>query len=178
MSRRRERVFVGVGSSIDPEENVEKGLRLLGAEVELRGISTFYRSPAEARPGDPPFLNGVVEIRTRIEPRLLKERVLRAAEVRCGRRRGPDPFAPRTLDLDLLLYGDRVEHGPGLILPDPAVTQRAYAAQPLFELVGNRVVPGTGERLLDVLRRLGEEDLEPLPAFTRHLRRALGLEGG
>jgi len=98
------RVFVGVGSNIDPAENVPAALRLLAKEVRVVATSLFYETLPLGRPEQPAFYNGVVEIATDLPPDDLRQ-LLRRIETQLGRRRSRDPYAARTIDLDLLLYG-------------------------------------------------------------------------
>src|SRR4030088_247086 len=127
------RVFIAVGSNIEPESNVTRALRSLRANPGLRGASTFYRTPALERPEDPPFINGVIEVADTLPPLELKKR-LRAVEDALGRTRDGDPYGPRTIDLDLLLYGDLVSNSPELTLPHPEIRERRFVAVPLLEL--------------------------------------------
>jgi 2-amino-4-hydroxy-6-hydroxymethyldihydropteridine diphosphokinase len=167
-----ERVFVGVGSNIEPEENVRRALGLLAREVRVRAVSTFYRTPAIGDSGGPPFLDGVVEVSTTLPPRALKLDVLRRIEAQLGRRRGADRYAPRTIDLDLLLYGDRVETD-GLVLPDPDIAARPFLALALFELAPALVLPGGGRALRDVVAGFVDARMEPLGPLSESLRREL-----
>lgn len=166
------RVFVGVGSNIEPEAHVRSALARLGEAMGLVGVSTFYETPALGRPSDPSFVNGVVEIRDRAPPAALKE-VLAGIERAEGRRRGDDRFAPRPIDLDLLLHGDAVSTLPGLPLPHPDVTRRRFVAVPLGELAPDLVLPGSGVRLAAVVEGLPPHPMQPLPALTRQLRELL-----
>src|SRR5215467_8416980 len=102
------RAFIGVGSNIAPEENIRGGLRRIAQSARLVSISTFYRQPAIDHPEEPDFYNGVIEIDTDLPPTILKWQVLRRIEAALGRRRSKDKYAPRTIDLDLLLYNDCV----------------------------------------------------------------------
>jgi 2-amino-4-hydroxy-6-hydroxymethyldihydropteridine diphosphokinase len=163
-----ERVFVGVGSNIEPEANVRRALQLLAREVRLRAVSTIYRTPAIG--GGPPFLDGVVEVSTALTPRALKLDVLRRIEAQLGRQRGPDPNAPRPIDLDLLIYGDRVETD-GLVLPDPEIAARPFLALALLELAPGLVLPDSRRALRDVVAGLVEPRMEPLGSFSESLRR-------
>src|SRR5262249_35540568 len=88
------RGFVGVGSNVDPEENVARGLRLVDAEVGVRSVSTFYRTPALDRPQDPPFVNGVIEVGDEPGPLEMKA-LLQRVEHRLGRKRTEDRYGPR-----------------------------------------------------------------------------------
>jgi 2-amino-4-hydroxy-6-hydroxymethyldihydropteridine diphosphokinase len=171
-----ERVFVGVGSNIDPEANVRRALGLLAREVRVRAVSTFYRTPAIGDPGGPPFLDGVIEVSTTLPPRALKMDVLRRIEADLGRRRGPDRNAPRPIDLDLLLYGDRVEKD-GLVLPDPDITERPFLALALFELAPCLVLPDSRRALIDVIAGLIDSRMTPLGPFSESLRREVSGSG-
>jgi 2-amino-4-hydroxy-6-hydroxymethyldihydropteridine diphosphokinase len=166
------RVFVGVGSNVEPEVHVRSGLARLHAATGILGVSTFYSTPALGRPLDPPFVNGVVEVRDRLPPAALKE-VLSGIEDAEGRRRGADRLAPRSIDLDLLLHGDVVSIAPGLQLPHPDVTQRRFVALPLLELAPGLVLPGSGIRLAAVVEALPDTPMEPIAELTRQLEELL-----
>jgi 2-amino-4-hydroxy-6-hydroxymethyldihydropteridine diphosphokinase len=166
------RVFVGVGSSVEPEAHVRSALARLGEAIGLVRVSTFYATPALGRPSDPSFVNGAVEIRDRASPAALKE-VLSGIERMEGRRRGGDRFAPRPIDLDLLVHGDAVSTTPELPLPHPDVTHRRFVAVPLLELAPDLVLPGSGLSLAAVVEGLPPHPMEPLPMLTRELREML-----
>lgn len=137
------RVFVGIGSNIEPEKNVRNALRLLSREFPIAGISTFYRTPAERQPEQPPFYNGVIEIETALPAADLKT-CLRRIENVLGRKRTEDKFASRTIDLDIISSEDM---------------QRPFVAIPLHELAPD---------LVQEPAKTGE--MEPLPEFTEQLR--------
>ena len=162
-------VFVSVGSNIDPEKNVTRALRLLDQEVGIRGVSTFYRTPALNRPQDPPFVNGVVEVGDALGPFELKK-LLQRTERALGREHDADPFAPRPLDLDLLLYGDLVSSSDALMLPHPDIRERPFVAVPLLELAPDLVLPDSRQSLRSVMKSLRPYPLEPLSDLTRRLR--------
>jgi dihydroneopterin aldolase/2-amino-4-hydroxy-6-hydroxymethyldihydropteridine diphosphokinase len=145
-----ERIFIGVGSNVEPERNVRQALLLLARQVRLVALSSFYLTEPHGRPDQPPFVNGVAEIATSLEPLALKRGVLRLIEERLGRRRSDDKDAPRTIDLDLLLWGDRVTGGEELRLPDPLIASRPFLAIPLAELAPDLVLPGTHQTLRQV----------------------------
>ncbi len=100
----------------------------------------------------PPFLNGAVALATELAPVRLLE-VLLAIERRLGRVRDGTRWGPRTIDLDLLLYGDETLDEPGLRLPHPRLHERRFALEPLAELDPELVVPGRG-RVADLLTAL------------------------
>ncbi len=163
------RVFVGVGSNVDPEVHVRRALARLREAVGVLGVSTFYATPALGRPSDPPFVNGVVEVGDRLAPAPL-EALLSSIEDAEGRRRSGDRFAPRPIDLDLLLHGDAVSVAPGPQLPHPDVAGRRFVALPLLELAPDLVLPGSGIRLASTVTALPAHPMEPLAELTRELR--------
>jgi 2-amino-4-hydroxy-6-hydroxymethyldihydropteridine diphosphokinase len=164
------RVFVGVGSSIEPAVHVPRALARLDRGAGLLGLSTFYRTPAIGRPEDPPFVNGVVEVRDVLAPAPLKALLARIEEDE-GRRRGTDRWAPRTIDLDLLLHGDRVSVASGLPLPHPDIARRRFVALPLLELAPELELPGSGGCLSAVAEALPPVSMVADEALTRELRR-------
>jgi 2-amino-4-hydroxy-6-hydroxymethyldihydropteridine diphosphokinase len=141
------RSFVGLGSNLDnPREQIRRALDLLRAEagVELVAVSSLRETDPVGYERQPRFLNGAAELRTELSARDLLGRLL-AIERRLGRVRGKGPrFGPRTIDLDLLLYGDEVLHEPGLVVPHPRLHERRFALEPLAELDPALEVPGRG----------------------------------
>jgi 2-amino-4-hydroxy-6-hydroxymethyldihydropteridine diphosphokinase len=162
------RVFVAVGSNLDPEENVTRALRLLETEVGIRGVSTFYRTPALGRPEDPPYVNGVIEVGDSLGPRELKQLLRRVEEV-LGRERVADRYAPRSMDLDLLIYGDQ-ESSSGVTLPHPDIRERPFVAFPLLELAPDLTLPDSRTELRSLASSLASYPMEPLRDFTSRLR--------
>ncbi len=164
------RVFIGVGANIAPEENISEALRRLVQSARLVSISTFYRQPAIGRPEEPDFYNGVVAIDTDLPPTKLKWEVLRPIEAGLGRRRGSDKYASRTIDLDLLLYGDFVLSSTELTLPDPDILKRAFIAVPLYEISPALVLPGSGLPIRQIAEQFATQSMQPLWEYTRQLQ--------
>lgn len=163
-------VYIGVGANLDPARNIPLALELLESQVDVVAISTFYRTDPLDRPEQPPFFNGVCQIRTALRAPDLKACVLRPIEACLGRIRTDDKFAARPIDLDILLFNSAIILGQGLQIPDPDVRKRAFIAVPLLELAPDLVLPDTGEPLA-ALPCLSERDgLEPLVSFTQELR--------
>ena len=163
-------MFIAVGSNIDPERHIARGLDLLAGCVTVTGVSTFYRSEALRRPQDPPFLNGIVAVETDISPRPLKFDVLRRIEEASGRVRTADAYAPRTLDLDIVMYGDTVVRAPDLEIPDPDLLERPFLAVPLLELAPDLILPDTGTPLSWIVSRMDVSGMTPDPAFSMQLK--------
>ena len=194
------RAFIGVGSNIEPYQNVRQALRLLARRERLVAVSTVYRTsplagrvdtPAEPRGQEQPdYLNCVVEIATVRRPLELK-RLLRKIEQQLCRGRGPDRYAARTIDLDLVAYGHEQVRDEGLTVPDPEIAQRAFVALPLGELAPDLPLPGLGPSaaavavgLCAAMRRAPPlpvetclaascQEMEALPDFTELLREDL-----
>jgi 2-amino-4-hydroxy-6-hydroxymethyldihydropteridine diphosphokinase len=141
------RAFVGLGSNLgDPEELIASALELLAGEegIEVLAVSSLRETDPVGFEDQPRFLNGAAELATELAPRELLERLL-AIERRLGRIRGDGPrFGPRTIDLDLLLYGEETVQEPGLTLPHPRLHERRFVLEPLVELDPALEVPGRG----------------------------------
>ena len=163
------RVFVAIGSNIDPEKNVLLGLRLVDAEVGVRSVSSFYRTPALDRPQDPAFANGVIEVGDALGPFEMKA-LFKQLERALARERTDDRYAPRTLDLDLLLHGDHVVSSDALKLPHPDIRARAFVAIPLMELAPDLILPDSGTPLRSIVDSLPPYPMEPIRDLTRRLR--------
>jgi 2-amino-4-hydroxy-6-hydroxymethyldihydropteridine diphosphokinase len=139
------KAFVGLGANLgEPEAQVRRALTALEAIPGTRFLaaSSFYRSAPVGVGEQPDFINAVAAIETRLSARALLDELL-AIEARFGRRR-ESTGAPRTLDLDLLLYGDRVIDEPGLIVPHPRMHERAFVLAPLTEIAPDVIVPRKG----------------------------------
>jgi len=118
---------------------------LLGsAEVEVVAVSSFRETDPVGVVDQPRFLNGAVEVATTLSARELLDRLL-AVERELGRTRSEEArWGPRTIDLDLLLYGDERVREPGLVVPHPRLAERGFALDPLAELDPALEIPGTG----------------------------------
>jgi dihydroneopterin aldolase/2-amino-4-hydroxy-6-hydroxymethyldihydropteridine diphosphokinase len=163
-----------MGSNIKPEENMHAALLALARREEIVAVSTVHQTEPEEVAGQPDFYNCVVEIRTEKTPADLKHGILRRIEADLGRKRTEDKFAPRTIDLDLVLYDDLVLQEDDLILPDPDIASRPYLAAGLSELAPDLTLPGTTSRIVDVAARLPKEKMKPLKDYTVRLRKDIG----
>jgi 2-amino-4-hydroxy-6-hydroxymethyldihydropteridine diphosphokinase len=137
--------FIALGGNLDdPAAHVRSGIRELAGlpHTELQRASALYCSAPVGYRDQPDFINAVVQIATQLGPRELLEALLEI-ERRHGRVRGV-PNGPRTLDLDLLLYGDRLVCEPGLVIPHPRMHERAFVMVPLAEIAPLQMVPGHG----------------------------------
>jgi 2-amino-4-hydroxy-6-hydroxymethyldihydropteridine diphosphokinase len=154
MGETRTRAYVGLGSNLgDREAALEEAIALLRGhpDIEVVAVSTLRETEPWGPVEQPSYLNGAAAIDTRLQPRELLG-VLLDVERLLGRVRA-ERFGPRTIDLDLLLYGEVVVDEPGLEVPHPRLPERAFALEPLRELDPELVVPGKGPvaRLLAAL---------------------------
>jgi len=137
--------FIALGANLgDPVVQVEHACDELSRLPETRLVarSGLYLSRPEGFADQPDFVNAVVGLQTRLSPRALMTALLEI-ESRHGRDR-TFKNAPRTLDLDLLLYNSLVMHEPGLTLPHPRMTERAFVMLPLAEIAPEVLIPGRG----------------------------------
>jgi 2-amino-4-hydroxy-6-hydroxymethyldihydropteridine diphosphokinase len=139
------RAFVGIGANLgDPAVQVRAAIDALSAlpETRLVAASSLYRTAPVGYTAQPDFVNAAVLLETGLGPRALLG-ALQRIEAAAGRAR-QFKNAPRTLDLDLLLYGDETLAEPGLAVPHPRLHERAFALAPLVELDPDCVIPGRG----------------------------------
>ena len=137
--------FIALGSNLEaPLTQIRNAFVELGAlpKTKLIARSSLYRSAPVGNVNQPYFINAVAKLETRLAPSELLTALLEI-EQRHGRRR-EFSNAPRTLDLDLLLYGDLIHHEHGLTLPHPRMHQRAFVLSPLHEIAPDSVIPGIG----------------------------------
>ena len=149
------RAYVGVGANLgDRRQTIERALELLGGRdgVEVVAVSTLRETDPVGVTDQPQFLNGAVAVETDVEPRKQLD-VLLGVERELGRTRDGPRFGPRTIDLDLLVFGDRLVTEPGLTVPHPRLAERAFALEPLAELDPELEIPGRGG-VEDLLRGL------------------------
>ena len=167
------RAFIAVGSNICPEENVRAALLSLAEQEQIVAMSTIHRTEPEGRPDQPDFYNCVVEIKTEKAPEALKYQVLRRIEASLGRQRTLDKFAPRTIDLDLILYDNLVLDTDRIVLPDPDIASRPFLAACLSELAPDLTLPGTTSRIADLAASLPQDNMHALQDYTARIKRDL-----
>jgi 2-amino-4-hydroxy-6-hydroxymethyldihydropteridine diphosphokinase len=143
------RAYVGVGANLgDREETIENAIALLPGVV---AVSELRETEPVGVVDQPPFLNGAVALETALSPRELLDTLL-AVERVLGRERR-ERWGPRTIDLDLLLYGGETLDEPGLTVPHPRLHERRFALEPLLDLDPELEIPGRG-RVSELLAEL------------------------
>jgi len=162
--------YIGIGSNLaEPRAQVHAALRALAALPRTRVLrqSRLYRSAPWGLRDQPEFVNAVAQLETALQPRALLEALL-GVERAAGRRRDGTRWGPRVLDLDILLYGDRVLDEHGLRVPHPHLAERAFVLLPLAEIAPELSVPGLArvDALLQRIDRSGCVVLEPEPVLA------------
>ncbi|HSJ56525.1 MAG TPA: 2-amino-4-hydroxy-6-hydroxymethyldihydropteridine diphosphokinase [Anaerolineae bacterium] len=154
------RVLIAMGSNIDPERNLREAVRRLAERCDVLATSPVYETAPVGKTDQPNFLNAAVLIETGLDAGALKEQVLRAIEQELGRVRTEDKNAPRTIDLDIVLYRGQVV--------DPDVRRYAHVAVPLADLAPEVRDPETGQTLATIAGAL--------PASGLHRRDDVALQ--
>jgi 2-amino-4-hydroxy-6-hydroxymethyldihydropteridine diphosphokinase len=147
-------VFVALGSNLgDRAAHLAAALAALrcSPDVELVRVSGVYETAPVGPAEQGPYLNAVAELRTRLAPRALLAR-LRAIEAARGRTRSGERWGARTLDLDLLLFGERRIDESDLEVPHPRMAERAFVLEPLREIAAELRHPVSGETIADLAR--------------------------
>ena len=155
-------VLVAAGSNVEPRANLRRALDALAAHYPALRRSAAYRNRAVGFEGED-FVNLVIGFDTAEDVRAVMEQ-LHAAEAACGRERHAPKWAPRSMDLDVLLYGDRICDEPGLVLPRPDLVRRAYMLGPAAEIAPDMQHPTLGVTLAELWRDFAQQDhpLEPV----------------
>jgi 2-amino-4-hydroxy-6-hydroxymethyldihydropteridine diphosphokinase len=155
--------FIALGANLEnPVQQVRQAIAELGSIEHTRvlAVSSLYRTAPVGYADQPDFINAVAKLQSGLSPHEMLE-ALHAIENRHGRRRSVRN-APRTLDLDLLLYGARVSAEADLTLPHPRMHERAFVLMPLAEIAPDLTVPGRASvaQLLAQVDRSGVEKLD------------------
>ena len=154
--------YIALGANLDdPIAQVKAGFGALAAlpQTKLIAQSSLYRTAPVGYANQPDFINAVAAVETALSPRQLLDAIL-AVETKHGRVRD-FPNAPRTLDLDILLYGERTVNESGLTIPHPRMHERAFVLAPLAELAPDLVIPGRGG-VAALLAHVGDQDIARL----------------
>jgi 2-amino-4-hydroxy-6-hydroxymethyldihydropteridine diphosphokinase len=154
-------VYVAAGSNVEPERHLATAVAELERAFGPVRMSPWYRNAAAGFTGAD-FINFAVGFHTDLSVHEVRARLHRIEEA-CGRPREAPKWAPRTMDLDILLYGDRISEEPGLVLPRPDLLRRAYMLGPLADLAPNLVHP-TAHATIGELWQQFERAAHPLVA--------------
>ena len=149
-------VAISLGSNLgDREAWISFGVQAVARELEELQVSALYETTPDLLEDQPLFLNACCTGRTRLTPRQLLSQ-LQDAERAAGRDRSGPRYGPRTLDLDLLLYGDQVIEDPDLVVPHSRLRERGFVLVPLAEIAAEWIVPASHGMLADSVGSLAE----------------------
>ncbi|WP_431308162.1 2-amino-4-hydroxy-6-hydroxymethyldihydropteridine diphosphokinase [Deinococcus arenicola] len=159
-----ENAYIALGANLgQPLETLRWAVAEVAGLGELRGVSRLYRTaPVGGPPGQPDYLNAALWLKTDLQPAQLLA-ALHEIEAHAGRERR-ERWEARILDLDLVVYGNRVEAGPALVLPHPRAWERAFVLAPLADLHPALKHPQTGETVAQALARADQSGLQPAAA--------------
>ncbi|WP_348673425.1 2-amino-4-hydroxy-6-hydroxymethyldihydropteridine diphosphokinase [uncultured Abyssibacter sp.] len=159
--------YLGLGANLGrPAETLAATVRAIREwpQTRCRAVSRLYHSAPMGPADQPDFCNAVVQLRTELSaPALLAQ--AQATERAFGRTRSDVRWGARSLDLDLLLYGDEVVQDADLVLPHPGLEQRAFVVFPLLDVAADLTLP-SGRSLAEVARRLGQDGLLRVEAWA------------
>jgi len=152
------RIFLSLGSNLgDRSQNLKKGVGLLEQLAGKPGaISSIYETEPWGCDSDLNFFNQVIELFTPLRPLPLLE-VIHEIEIMCGRDRSAARYAPRTLDIDILLYGDSVIEFPDLVVPHPNLQERQFVLVPLAEIAPHVVHPILNKDMEELLQACSDD---------------------
>ncbi len=148
------RVFVAIGSNVDPESHIGQAMREMAQSFPDIQFSPWYRNRAVGFDGAD-FINLVAGFTSELPVHGVVQR-LRAIEELCGRPREAPKWAPRSMDLDILLYGDLVCEEPGLKLPRPDLLKRAFMLGPLADIAPEEPHPTAGATIGELWQRFDQ----------------------
>jgi len=148
-------VYLGLGSNMgDRQRNLDKALEFLSQRLRMGKISSIYDTEPLGDTSQSRYLNLVCQAETRLEPTALLA-LVKGIETKLGR--VGKSGAPRTIDIDILLYGDKVIETPELVIPHPKMTKRAFVLVPLDEIAPDLVHPASGKTIRDLLKGATEK---------------------
>jgi 2-amino-4-hydroxy-6-hydroxymethyldihydropteridine diphosphokinase len=148
-------VYLGLGSNLgDRQENLDRALEFLSQRLRMGKVSSVYDTEPLGDSTQPRFLNLVCQVYTRLEPLALLT-LIKGIESKLGRT--GKSGAARTIDIDILLYGDQVIDTPKLVIPHPKMTERAFVLVPLDEIAPNLVHPVSGKTIRELLGEITEK---------------------
>ncbi|MCK5639384.1 MAG: 2-amino-4-hydroxy-6-hydroxymethyldihydropteridine diphosphokinase [Gammaproteobacteria bacterium] len=156
--------YVGLGSNLQsPQQQLEQALDALARipGTRLLQASSLYRSAPMGPQDQPDYLNAVAALETTLTPHELLDQ-LQSIETAQGRVRGATRWGARTLDLDLLLYGNETINNERLVVPHPGMKERSFVLYPLYEIAPGLLLP-SGETLASLLDNCPREGLKVLP---------------
>lgn len=146
-------VYLSIGSNINPEKNIEQAICLLAQKTNIIAISTFWETAPIGLKEQPNFINGAVIVATDLSVTVFKEIILDKIEIALKRKRQVNKNAPRTIDIDIMLFNDEQLKLGHRSIPDAEILERDFVAIPLAEIAPRYIHPLTGQTLSDIARK-------------------------
>jgi 2-amino-4-hydroxy-6-hydroxymethyldihydropteridine diphosphokinase len=145
--------YLSLGSNIEAERHLPAAVAHLAQYGHVRAVSTVWETAPVGFSDQPNFLNAVVLLETDLSAQVLRERAIAAIEAALGRVRSRNKNAPRTIDIDIMLFNRDIVQVNGRHIPDPEVRERPFVAIPLAEIAPDYVHPETGQTLQAIARQ-------------------------
>ena len=157
-------VYIALGANLgNREANLRMALRAMTRMARVQAVSALYESEPEGGVAQPAYYNAVCRIETGLEPLPLL-RFLKGLEHEIGRRPTSEPKGPRPIDLDILMFDDRVVDSDDLVIPHPRMTSRPFVLTPLAELAPDLSITGAGDTAAALAKKAGDAALNRIAA--------------
>jgi 2-amino-4-hydroxy-6-hydroxymethyldihydropteridine diphosphokinase len=166
------RAYLSLGSNIEPEFNLVEAVRMLAQQANLVAVSSAWETKPLGSTDQPDYINAAAIIDTPLTARQLRHDVISNIEQRLGRVRRADKYAPRTIDIDIMLFNHQSFTLERRQIPDPEVIGRPFVAIPLAEIAPGYLHPGTGQSLHQIAQTLhaAEDEMRPCPDVSKALQ--------
>lgn len=165
------RAYLSLGSNIEPAINLVKAVKILAKETWLVAVSSVWETSPLGTTDQPNYLNAAAIVDTQLTAEQLKHDI-RKIEYGLGRVRQLDKFAPRPIDIDIILFNQQIFTLGRRQIPDPELLERSFVAIPLAEIAPTYIHPETGQTLYQIAQAfpLGEHDMQLRPDVTQVLK--------